>query len=83
MKRTYIDAGVLIAAVRGSGPIAQRALDILDDPDREFASSIFVKLEVLPKAIYHKSEVEAAFYQAFFDAVLHWTARRRCRISGS
>jgi predicted nucleic acid-binding protein len=72
MKLTYIDAGVLIAAARGSGSIAQRALESLDDPDREFASSIFVKLEVLPKAVYHKNEAEVAFYRTFFEAVLHW-----------
>jgi predicted nucleic acid-binding protein len=72
MKRTYVDAGVLIAAARGSGSIAQQALEILDDPDREFASSIFVKLEVLPKAVYHKNEAEVAFYRTFFEAVLHW-----------
>ena len=69
---TYIDAGVLIAAARGSGSIAQRALSILDDPNREFVSSIFVKLEVLPKAVYHNNKAEADFYRAFFAAVLHW-----------
>jgi predicted nucleic acid-binding protein len=72
MKVTFIDAGVLIAAARGEGPIAARAMEILDDPTREFASSVFVRLEVLPKAIYHRNAEEAEFYQAFFDAVTHW-----------
>ena len=72
MKRTFIDTGVLIAAARGQNDVAVRAMAILDDPNREFASSIFVKLEVLPKAIYNKKTPEAAFYQAFFDAVTHW-----------
>jgi hypothetical protein len=72
MKRTYVDTGVLIAAARGKAPIAIKALDILDDPDREFASSIFVKLEVLPKAVYYKSQAEIEFYQIFFDRVIHW-----------
>jgi hypothetical protein len=51
MKRTFIDTGVLIAAARGQNDFAARAMAILDDPNREFASSIFVKLEVLPKAM--------------------------------
>ena len=28
-KRTYVDAGVLIAAARGAGQLAERALDII------------------------------------------------------
>jgi predicted nucleic acid-binding protein len=72
MSRTYIDAGVLIAAARGRAPMALRALEVLDDPTREFASSIFVKLEVLPKAIYYKNEPEAEFYEEFFSGVIHW-----------
>lgn len=72
MKCTFIDTGVLIAAARGQNDVAVRAMAILDDPNREFASSIFVKLEVLPKAIYNQKTPEATFYQAFFDAVTHW-----------
>ncbi|BAU08518.1 hypothetical protein FIS3754_44660 [Fischerella sp. NIES-3754] len=36
MIRTFIDAGVLIAAARGVGIVAERALTILEDPNREF-----------------------------------------------
>jgi predicted nucleic acid-binding protein len=72
MIRTYLDAGVLIAAARGNAAIALRALEVLDDPNREFASSIFLKLEVLPKATYHRNVAEAEFYQAFFDTVVYW-----------
>jgi hypothetical protein len=46
MTRTFIDSGVLIAATRGTGGIAQTALTIIADPNREFVSSIFLKLEV-------------------------------------
>src|SRR5690242_10612749 len=74
MKRTFIDSGVLIAAVRGTPPVATEALKILNDPDREYASSAFVRLEVLPKCIYHKKKNEVDFYQAFFDAVAHWAS---------
>lgn len=72
MKRTFIDAGVLIAAARGEEAIAEKALGILDDPQREFASSEFVKLEVLPKAVYYRREAEVQFYEAFFAAVTYW-----------
>lgn len=72
MIRTYIDAGVLITAARGVAPIAVKAIEILDDPNREFASSVFLQLEILPKAIYHKNEAEAEFYNTFFKAVAQW-----------
>jgi predicted nucleic acid-binding protein len=72
MKRTFIDSGVLIAAARGNDEVARKAMAILDDPEREFASSVFVKLEVLPKAVYHRMQAEAEFYHTYFDAVTSW-----------
>lgn len=63
---TYIDSGVLISAVCGEPNVAEKAMVYLDDPNRDFASSIFVKLEVLPKAIFHKSE-SRQFYEHFFS----------------
>jgi hypothetical protein len=39
---------------------------ILDDPDRSFASSEFIRLEVLPKAIFNGKINEAEFYREFF-----------------
>ena len=70
--RTFIDAGVLINATRGGDLRAVHAAMIINDPHREYVSSIFVKLEVLPKAIYHKRSAEVAFYEAFFAAVTEW-----------
>jgi predicted nucleic acid-binding protein len=82
MTRTFIDAGVLIAAARGQHALSLLALAALDDPDREFASSVFVQLEVLPKALFHRQEAETEFYQAFFAAVKHWAAPQKvCRIA--
>jgi len=74
MKRTYIDSGVLIEAMQGNSgsAVSFQAQSILIEPDREFASSIFVKLEVLPKAIYYKNAAEVAFYEDFFNLVVHW-----------
>jgi|SRR6185295_3134458 len=72
MIRTYLDAGVLIAAARGKEPIAIRALEILDDPNRQFVSSIFLRLELLPKPTYFKNSSEVEFYEAVLDSVVEW-----------
>jgi hypothetical protein len=45
----------------------------LDDPDRTFVSSDYVRLEVLPKAVYHGNDEEVEHYRAFFENVAHWT----------
>ncbi|MGV8174512.1 MAG: type II toxin-antitoxin system VapC family toxin [Methanothrix sp.] len=66
-KKTFLDSGVLISAARGTDSTSLRALQILDDHDRAFVSSIFVKLEVLPKAVYNGFLEETAFYQSFFE----------------
>jgi predicted nucleic acid-binding protein len=66
--RTFLDAGVLIAAIRGTPEIADRAMELLNDPERLFVSSDFVQLEVLPKAVYFRQEAEASFYRAYFAA---------------
>jgi len=72
LRITFLDAGVLIAAVRGNGIIAQRAFEILNDPNRIFASSAFVSLEVLPKASFFKRRDEVAFYETYFGGVQRW-----------
>ena len=69
---TFIDSGVLLSAANGEGEIAEKALEILEDSNREFASSQFVKLELIPKAIYNKQTEEAQFYEEFFSAVTYW-----------
>jgi predicted nucleic acid-binding protein len=74
MKITYIDSGVLISATDGVGRIAEKALEILGDSQREFASSEFVKLEVSPKAVYNKQTEEAQFYEEFFSDVTYWAS---------
>jgi len=72
MVRTFIDTGVLIAAACEEGEIGRRALEVLDDPNREFASSVFVRLEAIPMAVYFKNQEEAAFYAVFFDGIRYW-----------
>lgn len=70
--KTYLDTGVLIMAFRGQGLSNVRALQILDDPKRTFGSSVFVKLEAIPKAVYNQQPLEREFYQAFFESVTAW-----------
>jgi predicted nucleic acid-binding protein len=63
---TYIDSGVLIFAARGNTDAAALALPFLADPNREYVTSDYVRLEVLPKATFHKRTAELAFYNLFF-----------------
>jgi len=71
-KITFVDAGVLIAAFRGNEPDSTAAFRILGGVEREFASSIFVKLEVLPKPVFYEEKGEIEFYETFFESVDHW-----------
>ena len=72
MTITFIDSGVLITASRGVENLSERAITILSSADRELASSEFIKLELLPKAIYYRQNDEIEFYQTFFNAVTYW-----------
>jgi predicted nucleic acid-binding protein len=66
MIRTFLDSGVLIAAARSVGPDRERALQLLEDPNRSFLTSPFVRLEVLPKAIFYSKRLERSFYERYF-----------------
>lgn len=72
MTITFIDSGVLVTAARGVEENSDKAIAILGSDGREFASSKFVKLEVLPKAVYHRQNNEVEFYEEFFNAVTYW-----------
>ena len=72
MERTFIDAGVLIAAARGNDELAARSMAVLDDANREFVGSPFLKLEVVPQPTYHQRQVEVAFMNEFFNGVQEW-----------
>lgn len=63
---TYIDSGVLIFAAQGTTPAAALALPFLGDPGREYVTSDYVRLEILPKSTYYKNTTEVNFYKAFF-----------------
>jgi len=72
MPLVYDDANVLIAATRGMEPRAQRAFALLDNVSLRFAASDFLRLEVLPKAIYHRKSSEVTFYRDFFANAGVW-----------
>jgi predicted nucleic acid-binding protein len=64
---TYVDSGVLILAAKGTTEAAALALPFLQDPEREFVTSDYVRLEVLPKPTCFKRQEEIEFYEAFFS----------------
>ena len=67
VKRTYLDTSVLIEAFQGKNDAAVRALEVLDDPERQFVVSDFLRLEVLPKPTFlHRTE-EVQFMRTFFE----------------
>jgi hypothetical protein len=71
-KTVYLDSGVLIDAFKGVNSVGERALAVLDNSTYQFASSQFVWLETLPKAIYYQQQAEAEFYESFFEGVSLW-----------
>jgi hypothetical protein len=47
-------------------------LAILDDPDRTFVASDYLRLELLPKPLCNGYADEAEFYRAYFESVAAW-----------
>ncbi len=68
MKRTYPDASVLIGALREE---TAYALEILADPKRTFVVSNYLRLEVFPKPINRRNDVEVAFMETVFAHAEH------------
>jgi predicted nucleic acid-binding protein len=65
-RRTFVDSGVLLAAFKAGGELAENALAVLDDPERQFVTSDFVRLELLPKPVCYGNDGERQFYETFF-----------------
>ena len=90
---TYVDSGVLIYAAKGTDDAAALALPFLQDQNRQFVTSDYVRLEVLPKSVFHGNVVETQFYNGFFrintrviktsDALLHLAMEEACRTGTS
>lgn len=64
--RTFIDAGVLITAFDSRASAADRALDIITDPDREIVVSSLLELETLPSAMNIGDAAQVRLLQNFF-----------------
>jgi hypothetical protein len=70
--RTFLDSGVLIAGFRASGEMFRRAFTILDDPNRIFISSDFIRLEIMTKPTFFRRPEETAYYERFFLSTTTW-----------
>ena len=68
---TYIDTGVLISAFRGDSPASELASSFLYDPLREYVTSDYVLLELLPHCEFCGQSEEADFYRSFFHSAKH------------
>lgn len=66
---TFLDTGVLISAMCGEEALAKRCFAVLDDPNREFVASDFLKLELLPKPTCYKQVESSAFYNDYISSV--------------
>lgn len=70
---TVVDSSVLINAAIGPDPSRRmRAISIIADPQREFAATRFLQLEVLPIPSKYRKQKELSFYQRFFNQVVTW-----------
>lgn len=73
---TYVDASVLIHAAAKSTALRfarrMRARQILNNKNRTFVSSQFLRLEVLPIAKCYNRNREIAFYETFFRGIEIW-----------
>jgi len=65
--RTFLDSGILLTGWKGKDRLL--AIEVMEDERREFYTSEMVRLELLPKALYHKQTAEAEFYQTHLGRV--------------
>ena len=65
--KTFLDANVLMAAYQGEDDLCKKAMRILEDAEREFIVSDYLRLEVLPKPTFYRLTEEVEFMQAFLD----------------
>ncbi|MGH9768885.1 MAG: type II toxin-antitoxin system VapC family toxin [Blastocatellia bacterium] len=70
---TVVDSSVLInAAIGPNAARRMRALTVVGDPNREFAASRYLHLEVLPIPTMYQKHKERRFYELFFSNVTIW-----------
>jgi predicted nucleic acid-binding protein len=72
-KLTFVDASVLINAIVGQNASRKmRALSVLGDPHRNFISTEYLRLKILPIPTAYRKSREIAFYERFFQGVSNW-----------
>jgi len=65
--KTFVDSNVLITAFQGIEEIWQKAMEVIDDPERDFIVSDYLKLEVIPQPTFHQRYEEIQFMETFLD----------------
>lgn len=65
---TYVDTSVLITALTGTGPTAVKAYEVLNDPNRSFVYSDYLRLETICKPTFYKRTDSLDVYNEFFSA---------------
>lgn len=66
---TFLDAGVLLSAAQQLSKLREVSLEIINDPNRVFITTKFVRLETELKCDYHGYQDQVKFYETFFQAV--------------
>jgi predicted nucleic acid-binding protein len=69
--RTYLDTCVLIAAFNGDDSAHAAAVALIDDPEREFVSSLYLHLELLPQPAFYGHQAQLAWFT-------EWLANADC-----
>ena len=54
-------------AIGADGPVARRALEAIEDPERQLLISGYTKLEVLPKPSFHKRTDQVESFSVLFS----------------
>ncbi len=67
-----MDTTLLISVVQGNDDVYEEALAIIDDPEREFVSSVYIQLETLPMATWLGREDQVEAYEEIFGNVSRW-----------
>ncbi|MDD5643079.1 MAG: PIN domain-containing protein [Syntrophales bacterium] len=65
--KTFVDSNVLITAFQGIEEIWQKAMEVIDDPERDFIVSDYLKFEVIPQPTFHQRYEEIQFMETFLD----------------
>jgi len=65
--KTFVESDVLIAAFQGKEEVWEKAMRVIDDPEREFIVSDYLKLEIIPQPTFHNRYEEIQFMHTFLD----------------